>query len=140
MSDTNDPFRRLADVQREIGAVTLELFRAQMVYFRPSPGWQPSINAFRCAECFLVCVDLAGINRAAIQLLAESRRLTVRGSRSPIEPTGGQLRVLQVLAMEIDHGPFERILELPAEVDADRVTAEQRDGLLWIQLPLRANA
>jgi HSP20 family molecular chaperone IbpA len=39
--------------------------------------------------------------------------------------------------MEIDYGRFERVLELPAEVDPNRVSAEQRDGLLWVDLPLR---
>jgi len=39
--------------------------------------------------------------------------------------------------MEIDYGPFERMLELPAEVDPERVNAEHREGLLWVYLPLR---
>jgi len=44
------------------------------------------------------------------------------------------------LAMEIDHGPFQREIILPVEVDPNRVIAEQRNGLLWIYLPLRPNA
>ena len=43
---------------------------------------------------------------------------------------------MQVLAMEIDHGPFERHINLPLSVDRARVTAEQRNGLLWIHLPV----
>jgi HSP20 family molecular chaperone IbpA len=39
--------------------------------------------------------------------------------------------------MEIDHGSFERILELPAEIDPEAVEANHREGLLWVYLPLR---
>jgi HSP20 family protein len=44
------------------------------------------------------------------------------------------------MEMEIDYGPFERVLELPSDVDPDRVEAKYRDGLLWIYLPLQLNS
>ena len=47
---------------------------------------------------------------------------------------------VQVLVMEIDYGAFEREIVLPCDVDPDGVTAEKRDGLLWIFLPLRCQA
>jgi len=37
--------------------------------------------------------------------------------------------------MEINCGPFERILSLPSEVDASRATAAYDDGFLEIVLP-----
>jgi len=39
--------------------------------------------------------------------------------------------------LEIDYGPFEREVELPAEVDVKQARAEQENGLLWIYLPLK---
>ena len=47
---------------------------------------------------------------------------------------------MTVLAMEIDHGAFEREIELPLSVERERVTAEQRNGILWIHLPLQPHA
>jgi HSP20 family molecular chaperone IbpA len=44
---------------------------------------------------------------------------------------------VRLLAMEIDYGPFEREVALPAEVEVDQASAEQRNGLLWISLPLK---
>jgi HSP20 family molecular chaperone IbpA len=38
--------------------------------------------------------------------------------------------------MEIDHGPFVREILLPIEVTPAEATAEQRNGFLWINLPL----
>ena len=42
-----------------------------------------------------------------------------------------------MIAMEIDYGPFEREVRLPDEVDVKKVHAEQKNGLLWIHLPLK---
>ena len=39
--------------------------------------------------------------------------------------------------MEIDHGAFEREINLPRNVDRKSVHAEQRNGMLWIHLPLQ---
>ena len=61
----------------------------------------------------------------------------IRGSRELPEPANTDDRTLQLLAMEIDYGPFERDIVLPADVEIDKATAEQRNGLLWISLPLK---
>jgi HSP20 family molecular chaperone IbpA len=37
--------------------------------------------------------------------------------------------------MEIDHGAFVRAVELPRNVANNRITAEYRNGILWIELP-----
>jgi HSP20 family molecular chaperone IbpA len=69
-----------------------------------------------------------------IDLQVEPRRVTVRGSRDAPEPID---QAVQMLALEIDYGPFERRVELPAEVDVEQARAEQENGLLWICLPLK---
>lgn len=99
--------------------------------------WQPPINAFRCQDCVRICVDLAGVERSQIELRVEPRRVILRGQRTPPEPEGQDKRALQVLALEIDYGPFLRELRLPAEVNVEEARAEQENGLLWICLPLK---
>ena len=49
-------------------------------------------------------------------------------------PTDTKVRT-RVHLMEIDHGAFVRVVELPHDVAADQITAEHRNGLLWIELP-----
>jgi HSP20 family protein len=99
--------------------------------------WQPAINAYRCETSFRVCVDLAGVERSDIDLHVEPRRLVLRGERETPEPNDKTCPVLQTIAMEIDYGPFLRILNLSAEVDVEKVTAEQKNGFLWISLRLK---
>jgi HSP20 family protein len=106
-------------------------------YTQPE-GWRPSMNAYRCENCIQVCFDIAGVEKADIDLRIEPTRLVLHGTRRTPEPASSEGRPRQILAMEIDHGPFARELRLPAEVIPDKVSAEQRDGLLWIKLPLNA--
>lgn len=95
------------------------------------------MNAYRCEKCIRVCFDLAGVEKERIDIHVEPGRLVVSGVRKAPEPESGEPCPRQILAMEIDHGKFWRELRLPAEVVRDEVTAEHRNGLLWINLPLR---
>ena len=116
--------------------LTHELSRLQFSSFAPH-AWEPAINAYRCENCIRVCVDLAGVERSLIDLTVEPRRVIIRGTRELPEPAGDEECAQQLLAMEIDYGPFIREVPLPAEVEIEQAHAEQRNGLLWISLPLK---
>ncbi len=113
-----------------------ELRRQAFGFTGATNQWQPPLNAYRLADRFVICVDIAGVDKKAISVKAESRRLYLAGVRPPPEPGCPADAPRQTLAMEIDYGPFERVLELPEPVDPERVTAQYREGLLWITLPL----
>jgi HSP20 family protein len=136
MSDLfQQQFERL---ERQLRALAGEFARVQTVRFSAAPCWWPAINVYRCVDRFVVCVDLAGVQKQDLSVQAERRCVRVRGHRSPPEPQVEPRGPMQVLAMEIDYGHFEREVRLPEAIDPDRATAEQRDGWLWIQLPLEA--
>ena len=98
--------------------------------------WQPAINAFRCEKLVCVCVDLSGVERSDIEVQVEPSQLLISGRRNPPEPLEDHRKPVQVMAMEIDYGAFSRSIPLPVEVDVEQVTAEQKLGLLWIELPI----
>ena len=124
-------YSQLRWLQGTLGDVTVRSIQL----WRATPHtWRPAINAFRCETAVSICVDLAGIDKSMIDLRVEPRRLTLRGSRQAPEPTD---QAVQMLALEIDYGPFEREVELPAEVDVEEARTEQENGLLWIYLPLK---
>lgn len=101
-----------------------------------SPRWRPAVNAYRCAGEFVIFADLAGVPAEAIEVQAEAARVTIRGRRPAPEPACQRSELAQLLALEIDQGAFERVLDLPQEVDPAGLTSEWRDGLLQIRLPL----
>ena len=132
--------RHLKRLHGQLGEVMYQLAKVQFSRFQSGRSWQPAINAYRCSECLVICVDLAGVDRQRIDLQLESKRLLIRGQRTPPEPEGAAQKPMQVLLMEIDYGQFEREVLLPTDVAPERVTAEQKNGLLWVYLPFRAHA
>jgi len=123
-----------------LGEVVYQLSQVQFSRFQTPRSWQPAINAYRCSECLVICVDLAGVDRQRIDLQLEPRHLLIRGCRTPPEPEEVAHKPVQVLLMEIDYGKFEREVFLPSDIAPERVTAEQRNGLLWVYLPFRPPA
>jgi len=133
-----DPIKsvKLRWLQDALHDISYELSRSPFSKFAPQ-AWQPAINAYLCDTCIRICVDLAGVDRSLIELTVEPRRLVIRGTRELPEPTGDEECAQQLLAMEIDYGPFEREITFPVDVEIDKSHAEQRNGLLWISLPVR---
>lgn len=130
----------LEQVERRLRSLMGEFVRLQATQFHATPCWTPAVNVYRCADRLVVCLDLAGVRPQDLSVQAEPRRLRIRGHRLPPEPSLQLPEPMQVLAMEIDAGRFERELRLPEEIDPERTTAEQRDGWLWVQLPLKVSS
>jgi HSP20 family protein len=99
-------------------------------------AWAPALNVYRREHSIVVCADLAGVDTQAIDLRVERRRLLIRGRREVPEPKGNAEESIEVVAKEIEQGAFGSEVEFPDDVDIERVTAEQSNGLLWIFLPL----
>ncbi len=112
----------------------------QTGYFNycPSETWTPNVNLYEVEGGYLVCVDLSGVEKDEIDIVAEQSSLRLRGRRlvpRPPDYSEAQRRRMRVHLMEIDHGAFCRVVELPADVDHNRISAQHRNGLLWIELP-----
>ncbi|WP_354698679.1 Hsp20 heat shock protein [Paraconexibacter sp. AEG42_29] len=82
----------------------------------------------------VVHAELAGIDPDEIGLEIEGRELVIAGNRRA--PGEAEERVYQQL--EIDFGPFRRVIPLGADVVADEARATYRDGILRVELPLAA--
>jgi HSP20 family protein len=130
----------LSSLEGRMGGIAYQLTRVHFASLQRRGSWNPAINAYRCRDGFVICVELAGVDRSLIDLRVEPRRVFIGGQRQPPEPDGTEGPLLQVLALEIDHGPFEREVVLPLEVVPEKAQAEQRNGMLWIYLPLPAQA
>jgi HSP20 family protein len=79
----------------------------------------------------IVKVAIAGIDPDDVSLEIRGRQVVIAGVRRAQEAEG---RLYQQI--EIAHGPFKRVVELSAEVDAERATATYDDGILRIDIPL----
>lgn len=109
--------------------------------FCPAETWTPPVNLYENERAYLVCVDLSGVDKEKIELSIADGQLRLRGHREMpvlpemVDPAGQPWRVH---LMEIDHGPFCREVDLPADIDPQRISASYRNGMLWVELPRKA--
>ena len=96
-------------------------------------GFSPAVDVYYSSDPprAIVRADLAGIDPAGIALEIRGRELILSGTRPP---ESGEDRVYQQL--EIEHGPFRRVVSLGADVDANAASAAYEDGMLIVELPL----
>jgi HSP20 family protein len=106
--------------------------------FISNENWTPNVNLYETEFAYLVCVDLAGVDKQKIEIDVVDGRVRLRGNRAvPMltEQREPQTVRLRMHLMEIDHGSFARDVELPQDVHHERINARYRDGILWIELP-----
>lgn len=126
----DQPFQNLT---RQAGKL-MEQF--QKGFYYPSENWTPNVNLYETATSYLVCVDLAGVEKEKIDLEVADQRLRLRGARAVPSPIKAEPHEkVKVHLMEIDHGAFSREVEIPANTDRRRITASYRNGMLWVEIP-----
>ena len=143
MPDTaaaDPPFQNLARQARKL----MDQVNKGYFGFYPSETWTPSVNLYETAGTYLVCVDLAGVDKEKIDVEVQDNHLRLRGTRAvPMKDEGAsdeaspdvQAKPVRVHLMEIDHGGFSREVELPQNVDRGKIVANYVNGMLWIEIP-----
>ena len=136
MSTERDLFANFERMRREMDELFGDVFGGGGMFTpRHRGGFSPAVDVFYEGEPprAVVHAELAGIDIDEIGLEIEGRELVISGHRRPAVAEG---RVYQQL--EIDFGPFRRVIPLGADVAADQARATYRDGILRVELPLLA--
>jgi HSP20 family protein len=97
-------------------------------------AWIPPVDILETADGEVVVkAELPDLKREDIKITFENNILTIEGERKS-EPTKEADRYHRV---ERSYGAFRRSFTLPASVDAAKVQASYRDGVLTVTLPRR---
>jgi HSP20 family protein len=131
VSQQRDLFANFERMRREIDELFGDVFERQTGL--RGRGFSPSVDVFYADEPprAVVKVDLAGVEIADVGLEIRGRQLLIAGERRPTASSG---RLYQQI--EIEHGPFRRLVELGAEVVAESARASYEDGILEVEIPL----
>lgn len=132
-----NPFAEMVDLQREMDQVFGEFFGRTPFTMAATDGlWSPLVDIHETKEGFQVMVELPGVKQEDIQVSIEGDTLTLKGERK----RETEVKEDQYHRIERSYGRFERSILLPSVVDASRVKAAYRDGVLEIQLPKKEEA
>jgi len=101
----------------------------------PEHGFQPPTDIYETADEIVVRMELAGMNPANIDLSVDESAgwLTVRGRRD--DPAASEER--RYYKVEIECGPFKRVIQVPRPVASEAATASYDEGFLTVRLPKR---
>jgi HSP20 family protein len=133
MPHEHDLFANFERMRREMDELFGDVFDRTGLAPAKRGGFSPAVDVFYQGDPprAVVHAELAGIDPDELTLEIEGRELVIAGHRRPDEAEG---RLYQQL--EIDFGPFRRVIPLGAEVVPSQARATYTDGILRIELPL----
>ena len=126
--DRWDPFRDVSEIQNEMNRLFEGYFGRPAVTERL---WAPAVDMHETKDELVLAVELPGLSEKDIRLTVDGDVLTVRGERARAE----EAKEDGFYRSERWFGKFERSLPLPMAVQADKVSATYRDGVLTVKLP-----
>jgi HSP20 family protein len=91
----------------------------------------PAVNVWVNGEEAVINSEIPGINREAIDISVSGDTVTLRGSRPEEEKKEGA----SWHRHELWHGDFKKTVQLPFNIDADKVKATYRNGILHVTFP-----
>ena len=130
-----DPFHEFATLHNRVD----RLFGGE--YLRgegaAAGGWAPPVDIYETeSHDLVITAELPDVAREAIAVTVDHDTLTLKGERKP--PT--DIKDEQFRRVERRYGAFTRTFTLPNTVDASKVSAEHKNGVLTVRLPFREEA
>ena len=126
-----DPFRELIGLQERLDRMFREMERSRKEDDFASSEWTPPVDIFEVAEGFVLKLEVPEVARESIDIKIHDNELTIRGERKLEEGTSGE----GYLRMERGYGTFSRSFTLTKTIDASRIKASVKDGILRVELP-----
>src|SRR5581483_10355564 len=129
------PMLMRTDPFRELDRLTSQLLGTAQAgtWSRPNPM---PLDAWREGDQFVVCFDLPGVAKEAIELDVERNVLTVKAERRPAHTTEN----VEMQLSERPLGVFSRQLFLGDTLDAEHISADYNAGVLTLRIPIAEKA
>lgn len=132
-----DPFREFDELQTRLGRLfPMRAGRRPLDEETFFADWSPAADVQETDTEFLIKADLPEVTKEDVKVQVEDGVLTVQGERRREEETNGK----RFHKVEREYGKFVRRFALPIEIDATKVQAEFKNGVLNVHLPKTAKA
>ena len=122
----------LDDFRKEMGRFAEGIF----FFFFSGSVFAPSVNFAETETGYEVSVELPGMNPEDVQVEFKDGHLWVTGERKQESEEKGKT----YHRVERRYGSFRRVIAIGNEVDAEKVDATYKDGVLTVDIPKAAAA
>jgi HSP20 family protein len=131
-----DPFREFVTLQDRMNRLFGDVYqRDEDVTARGA--WLPPVDIFETdAHDLVLKAELPDMSREDIEVTVENNTLTLKGTKK----FANEVKEEQYRRIERSYGSFSRSFTLPTTVDASKVSAEYKNGVLTVKLPFREEA
>ena len=131
-----DPFRELTAMQDRMARLFGDVYlRDEDTGFRGT--WTPAVDIFETETHDLVLkAELPGMTREDIEVVVENSTLVLKGTKK----FNADVKDENYRRIERTYGSFHRSFTLPNTVDASKVSADYKNGVLTVKLPFREEA
>ena len=128
-----DPFREFEDMSTKLGRFFSQPYLRRTVdddggFFA---DFSPAVDVQETDKEYIVKADLPDVKKEDVKVGIEDGVLTLEGERKQEKEEKNK----KFHRVERAYGKFVRRLALPTEVDAQKVAAEFKDGVLNVRLP-----
>lgn len=106
------------------------------IKMKTSFGWEPPMNVFETDTEFVVVMDISGMDQKDIAVFTDGAILRISGVRKDLTNQGRK----QFHALEIQVGPFQRLIGIPVPIEPSSLTNRYANGLLEIRLKKKGDA
>ncbi len=103
---------------------------------RTGEGWSPEVDVYETETNLVVRADIPGVDPDQIKARVEGGMLYINGQRQ----RDSKVAAKDYYLAEREYGPFSLCIELPGTVNPETASAEYRNGVLTVTVPLREEA
>jgi HSP20 family protein len=127
-----DPFAALESLQRAMDSVTGNDWFGSRT---SGSGAFPPVNVFNDGDDYVLVAELPGVKKEDLDIQVQGGTVRIQGKKTIAYDDGASVH-----RRERSAGQFDRTLTLPTDIDAAKVAAEYRDGVLTLRLPRAESA
>ena len=94
-------------------------------------GWSPAVDIYENKDSLVIKAELPGIEQDKIDVSVQGDLLTIKGERKK----ESEVKEENYYRLERVSGSFQRSFTLPANVDATKISAAYKGGILELKVP-----
>lgn len=132
-----DPFRDLSVLQDRMNRLFNDSYGPKREDDLTSRGtWAPAVDIYEADGGLVLKAEAPGMRREDFEVNVENNTLSIRGERK----LDAAIKQENFHRVERAYGHFMRSFTLPTTVDATKITADYKDGVLCVRLPIREDS